>query len=120
MGANAARHFRSSWNSGKRTVGALWVFAIVVMTDDHHAGVLFSAVNGARTILPPTLYAELYLLSSAIRIAMVPASISLSLLPPLVSGIGMILKPGSTSAAACIISLALSHSRSDLPAGGRV
>src|SRR4051812_3690242 len=55
MALNLSRCTCSFWNSGKNVTGTPYDPAMVSMTDFHQPGVLFSAVNGARTSLPPTL-----------------------------------------------------------------
>src|SRR5215210_801986 len=51
---NLSRCTCSFWNSGKKLTGTP-LLAMESMTDFHHAGLLFSAVNGDSTILPWTL-----------------------------------------------------------------
>src|SRR5919112_521662 len=110
MGANAVEYVCSlATKSGQKATGVAYVVFIVFRKVVHHATVFFSAMNGDTTSRPSaSLYADGLLPSSATNLASVAAS-----LPPtelLMSGISMILKPGSTFEAACISSLVLVHS----------
>ena len=86
-----------------------YVFCMMPRKFDHQAGLCASALNGEMTRrLSASRYADGYCASDAIPAAKVAAS-ARPMLPDM-SGINMILNPGSTAAAACSIRLALAQS----------